>query len=69
MRLKEGDIIKCPDCGEEWEGLVEDYVIPSRFGVESETDEQCGYCDVWIRVVRDPDGTFDVSESEDRLSE
>lgn len=64
MTLKDGDVIKCPACDEEWEGVVEDYVVAGKRGMDSETIEQCGYCDVFLRIVRDPDGSYFVEEDE-----
>ena len=64
-KMKDGDVIKCPACDEAWKGVVEDYVVAGRFGVESDTSEQCGWCDAWVRVVRDPDGSYCVEEDED----
>lgn len=62
--LADGDVIKCPACGGQWDGYVDDYVLGGVRGTDSETIEPCGYCDVPIRIVRDPDGGYYVAEDE-----
>jgi hypothetical protein len=64
MTKQSNETFNCPHCGEEQEGVIDDYAIAGRVGIESESDTQCGYCDGWFRVVKDPDGTFNVDVSE-----
>lgn len=64
-----GDKIKCPhpECGEEQEGVVEDFVVPGRVGGESMSEEQCGHCDEYFTVMLGKDGKYvvDVIEPEE----
>lgn len=63
MYLKPNDKFDCPWCGEEQEGVIDDYAVAGRVGIESESDTQCGWCDKWFRVVKDSDTRFYLERS------
>jgi hypothetical protein len=60
QKLNRGDKITCWKCGQIQEDVVEDYVIPGKVGIESETEEDCHHCGAYFTVVCSAPDQYEV---------
>lgn len=51
--LNKGEIIRCPNCTDPQEGVVEEYVVPGWAGQESARVHDCVNCDAEFYVEFD----------------
>lgn len=65
-KLIQGDVVRCPSCGEQQEGKVEDYVVPGRVGHSSKAEDQCIDCYARFAVICTSPGQYEVLATESR---
>lgn len=64
--LKSGDTLRCPKCHvEQDEGLVDNYVVPGKFGEASRAEDTCFECGTEFSVHRRKDGMFVIELGHD----
>ena len=59
-RLKGGDKFTCPNCGQEQDDHVEDYVVPNKTGEVSVGVDECFECGVAFEVAHVGIGAYEV---------